>query len=100
MRKRIDWSEWDHLLGTKIDYEIAKQIGCEAPTVAKRRFKLKIKPFNSAPPKINWEKYDHQLGSMPDRELAKKIKCSATSVSRRRRKLNITIYMAENKTYK
>ncbi|WP_319760580.1 hypothetical protein [Maridesulfovibrio sp.] len=87
--RRINWSEWDHLLGSDTDFEVAKIIGCQAPTVAKRRSKLNVPPYYKKHKRIEWDKYDYLLGVETDTDLAKRIGCSSSAVSNRRKKLGI-----------
>lgn len=44
---RIDWKQWDDVLGTAYDRELAAKIGCEILQVIRRRKLLKIPSFRS-----------------------------------------------------
>ena len=44
----IDWSEWDHLLGTSTDRAIADAIGCTPVAVHYRRRKLGIPAYGGS----------------------------------------------------
>lgn len=89
MSKQIDWSEWDHLLGTEKDSTFAKKIGCVASTVRYRRKKLGIKRYGFRG--INWSKWDHFLGKESDSAIASRIGCSQSAVTIRRQKLGIIL---------
>lgn len=84
------------MLGTDIDYEIAKLVGCGASIVARRRYKLKIKPFKLMGTTIDWNKHKRLLGTASDRKIAAKIGCSATTVGLQRRRTGIAWYGASD----
>ncbi len=45
---RVDWDEWDEKLGTMPDRELAEEIGCSKPNVARRRRELGIRPAKTS----------------------------------------------------
>lgn len=55
---RIDWSQYDHLLGTICDTHLARQIGCRSGTVVHRRETLAITPFVE---RTRWKQDDYAL---------------------------------------
>ncbi len=84
---RINWQDYEHLLGQIHDTELAKMIGCSPFAIFRRREKYSIpaKKWTA----IDWQKYDYLLGRMMDADLAKKIGCSQAIVNIRRNKLGI-----------
>lgn len=92
-RKRtpVDWSQYDHLLGTMSDAELGRMIGRTTAAVFQRRMKLNIKT-KQRKDQIDWTKFDCMLGMMPDLELANLIGCTPPSVRARRLKLKIAVY--------
>jgi hypothetical protein len=69
--RNIDWSKWDHLLGTDIDTEIAKVIGCKQPVVTKRRNMLGIPPLRSRGYSKLSAAVQAMLGKYPDGALGR-----------------------------
>lgn len=67
MKNKINWSQWDHFLGTITDVALAKQIGCTSGTVVRRRQKLHIAAFSE---RLAWSSSDTLLFSTEG-----KIKC-------------------------
>lgn len=55
--KHINWSEWDHLLGTRPDKELASLVGCTTHGVINRRLRLGIEPAVNS----SWTLEDKQL---------------------------------------
>ncbi|MDR1874192.1 MAG: helix-turn-helix domain-containing protein [Synergistaceae bacterium] len=47
-REKIDWSKWDHLLGTMTDRALSKQVECSPQAVTLRRNKLGIPSVRTA----------------------------------------------------
>ena len=50
---RINWSKWDHILGTMSDRDASKIIGCTQSIVAHRRTKIGRKPFFAPHPRTS-----------------------------------------------
>ena len=46
-KPKIDWKQWDHLLGKEPDRSLARQIGCSYTAVQKRRRELNILPVSA-----------------------------------------------------
>jgi hypothetical protein len=93
--KTIDWTLWQHLLGTMSDAELAKKIGCIGYTVYKKRKTLGILAFEKHVDlvHVDWDSWQHLLGTMSDVELAKKIGCSHVAVGDKRKKLGIPVFV-------
>jgi hypothetical protein len=107
MPSRINWSSYDHLLGTMPDRIVAEKVECSNATVFKRRRELGISAYrkHSFPAQkslrlparkkggsINWGEYAHLLGTMTDAELAYHIDCSPGTVSQQRNALGIPTF--------
>jgi hypothetical protein len=89
----VAWEQFDHLLGTISDTELAVLIQRSTAAVFQRRVLLGIPPFGrSAKKAFDWSSYDHLLGSMADIDLALLIGCAPPTVRRRRIKLGIAVY--------
>ncbi len=89
---RINWQDYEHLLGKIHDTELAEMIGCSPFAIWRRRGKYNIpaKKWTA----IDWQKYDHLLGAMTDSMLANKIGCTHAMVTIRRNKLGINRLLA------
>lgn len=83
--------EFDHLLGTMSDGEIAKMFDVKRHMVSYRRQKiLKIPAWEGNPTAIDWSLWDDYILAHPEMsrvELAAKIGCGPNTVSRRRQDL-------------
>jgi hypothetical protein len=98
---KINWKQYDYLLGSESDEKLSSLIGCSKNTIKERRKKLNI---NTNKKYTDWSKYDSLLGTMSDINLSKIIGCSASGITHRRNKLNISAYLnkckKENISYK
>jgi DNA-directed RNA polymerase specialized sigma24 family protein len=74
----VDGSVADKLLGTAPDREIAARLGVDETTVAVRRFRVGVEPYQT---RVDWSLWDAQLGTRFDRELAAEIGCSLGAVA-------------------
>jgi hypothetical protein len=93
---KIDWSNWDHLLGSMPDTELANKIGCKYFSVSYRRTKLNIESFtHSNQPDL--EQIDPYLGKVPDTSLAKKFRCTSYFIRQRRKELGISRWRAKQR---
>ena len=85
---KIDWSTWNHLLGTMPDSRLANQIGCTRSIVAHQRRQQGIPASGRAPiipaSEIDWSAWDRLLGTMPDATLARGIGCRVEALRKRR----------------
>jgi transposase-like protein len=80
----------DAVLGTMTDAAIAAQLQILPESVAMRRRKLGIAPFNTAVVWVEWTKeMDALLGTAPDPVIAAQLQIRTGSVGNRRRKLGI-----------
>lgn len=86
VRKEINWSEYDHLIGCMTDLKLSSVIGCSESAVNARRNLLGILPFTQL---IDLSSWDSWFGKVSDRELANKAGCSPKTVSKHRKKLEI-----------
>jgi hypothetical protein len=86
---KINWNNYDHLLGKLFDKKISNIIGCSKNTVRIRRNKLNIKPYKNNNHNINAEEYKHLLGTMEDKHLAQALNCSTKTIINARLELNI-----------
>lgn len=86
VRKKIDWKQYDHLIGCCTDANLASVIGCSESAVTGRR---KILGITANFQLIDLSSYDSLLGTISDRDLAQKAGCSASTVSKRRNQLGI-----------
>jgi len=84
----VDWLEYDHLLGTMSDRNLANVIGCSISCAMARRMKLGVNSV-TLKDQINWSKYDHLLGELRDKDVAEIIGCSYRSVVNRRDRLGV-----------
>jgi len=101
---RIDWTEYDFLLGKMTDIALADEIGCERRTVTYRRQVLGIlasfdrtnntlPPDNSEKQRISLPKAIlDKLGTMPDHTLADIANVNKSTIARARRFLLIQSY--------
>lgn len=87
VRKKINWGEYDHLLGHMTDFELSSVIGCSESAVNSRRQKLKIQSRFQLMDLSSWDSW---LGKISDSSLAKKAGCSPKTISKRRNKLEIS----------
>ena len=87
----IDWAKWDKVIGEWPDNKIAKQAGCSATAVRKRRISLGRAAVISKP-RVKWSQWDNQLGKTYDSKLAEKIGCDSSTVTDRRLSLGIPAY--------
>ncbi len=58
MRTRINWPQFDSILGKVPDAELARKIGCSNTSVARRRKELGIKPLLE---RTTWSEEDNRL---------------------------------------
>ncbi|KKL61565.1 hypothetical protein LCGC14_2194010, partial [marine sediment metagenome] len=77
---------WNKLLGTKLDKDLAKELGCHYNTVYRRRSAVGIPAYMFRSWKPEWNK---MLGHVPDRRIARISKISVTCVRYRRLLLKI-----------
>lgn len=94
----IDWSKWDHLLGSKPDSALAKDIGCHASSVFTRRKKLGV-PVNPTGKAMrermnsknyDWSKIDPLLGNESDAAIEKITGVNVNAIAKRRKILGIS----------
>lgn len=104
-RTRIDWSQWDHLLGTMTDQDLADRIGCGNNAVWSRRHKLQIDRFcksgrsrkRQRRQKVDWDAAAPLLGTMPDAELGRRLGVSRERVRQVRKAHGIPKHCTCNK---
>lgn len=93
----IDWSKWDHLLGSKPDSALAKDIGCHPSSVFTRRKKLGV-PVNPSGKAMreqmnsknyDWSRLDPLLGTESDISIAKTTGVNNNIIAKRRKRLGI-----------
>lgn len=101
----MDWADCEQLLGKKPDVDLAKEMGCSARTISRKRKEKGIAPFsksknNRSDWQIDWPQYDKDLGTCHDTELATKIGCTPGAVSSRRNKLRIQKFRVSKKRQK
>ena len=85
----VKWEdEWNKLLGTAPDKEIAKQTGTSIGIVSSRRKGSGIQSY-AEKNKFDWNGYDNLLGTKSDLDLSKELNFSTTSISNRRKLLGI-----------
>lgn len=87
-RDRVDWRQFDRLLGKLPDEEIARRVGTSPSGVLHRRRRLRIRRVPRRSP--DWLKIDPLLGTRPDREIARLAGCSPHKVLCRRAGLGIS----------
>lgn len=86
------WNDdWNKLLGTKPDKDLAEELGVSYHALISRRHGLKITSYAESV-KFDWIEYDHLLGTMSDNRVADIIGTSPSSVGYRRNELGISPY--------
>jgi hypothetical protein len=86
------------LLGTKPDYQIARECGCSAAFVYQLRKSLGRPSFRQSPALCVWtSRRIEQLGSCSDAELAGRWQWSTSVVARKRRSLDIPPFQGQEK---
>ena len=83
----VKWSEFDHLLGTKFDVDLANIADCHFTTIQKRRFKLGIKRFDSV--SDFWLNIDPFLESHTVSEISKESGIPKARIYQRKRHLGL-----------
>jgi hypothetical protein len=83
----VNWRDFDALLGTCPDSEIARKAGCSKEAVRQRRKSLGIPVFRMS--YVLTDECKADFGKMEDAEVAAKHGLPPTVVTRARRKLNI-----------
>jgi predicted GIY-YIG superfamily endonuclease len=91
--------EWNSLLGTKPDQELADELGVGYGVVNRRRRGLNIQSFKVSSMNTPWEDYIHLLGTMSDPDLAKIIDISPNTVQVKRKMLKIKPYEPQKPRY-
>lgn len=90
---KVKWEEeWNHLLGTKSDRELAKDLGVSTDVVSHRRNGAGIKSNHEQKMEDRWGEWEHLLGTKSDKDIAKESGIPHCTVHNRRVKLNIPVY--------
>lgn len=94
-----EWNdEWNKLLGTDTDKNIAKVVGLSLDVVSSRRKGLQIPPYKDSK-LIDWKKHIEVLGTAPDIEIAKTLGVTANRVYQIRKEYGIAPFTPPPPTY-
>lgn len=90
-RTPIEWEQYDKLLGTMTDLELAGLVGCSEGAVNRRRRRLGVEAHqpHMARGFFDWDRADHLLGKLTDASVARVMGVGPSAVCRRRRILGI-----------